>query len=649
MGEKMYTAFRETLNSKPKLLPFNSKLPVTKKDVDYYVSLFQYTDVHKKLYELKGSLAGIKDTTTNKLYFDFDSKDNLEAAAKDAITLANRLVDEGIDPVNIVTGFTGYKGFSIEVYLDKRITNPEFKAAVNRLAGDLSTFDHIVADPNRIVRVDNTKHPISGNYKIPLEIYELEELTINEILELSKNPRDLDRSSVKPVSLNPKLFEIVEKKKDKPVTGELKEILVTKPRHWKDYKWALVQGMFEPGERHNALMIIDATCRGLGYDKNTAYYMCKSALKKQAERTGNDEFPKEELWENIIEQSVYSDTWEGGQYSPATNPWLAKYCERMGFDADQKEEAEAPSITLTDMSQDFSRFSKDFEKNILKTGIKELDENATLTVSTLNGLLGQPGAGKTSMAINYLRNTSMAGINSMFFSLDMGKQIVYSKLVQKATGLDFKESINLYREDPNRAEEVARKLQEEYKNVGFNFRAGTSVADIRRSIKEQEQQTGKKIKLVVVDYLECIQSNLSDPTAGAGQIAGQLKDVANEEEVCILLLLQTQKHSTPEISDPLLSLKQVKGSSVVEQSCSTILTLWREGYSPKYVNDDKYISFAVVKNRFGGLWSGDFSWNGLRGDIRSLTEEEHNELKAFRRRKKEEKMMAEAEGNKGWE
>lgn len=651
MGEKVYyQAVRETLASKPVFIPYPSKIPAPKKDKDQYVSLFQYDQTQKELAETNGTVSGITATTTDKLYFDFDSKTDLSKAKEDSLTLVNRLVQKyNVDPDHIHASFTGCKGFSVELRLAERISNPQFKAAVQKLAGDLSTFDHVVSDPNRIVRVDNTRHQVTGNYKVPLELYELDELSIVEIVERSKSPRTVS-TVMTPVKLDADLFKFVEKKKEKqPVTGDVKTALETKPRHWKDYKWALVQGFFEPGERHTALMIIAATCRGLGYDKNTAYYMCKSALKKQAERTSTDEFPKEELWDNIIENSVYSDTWEGGQFSPATNPWLAKYCERMGFESDQKEESEAPSITLTDMSVDFGRFSKDFEKNILKTGIKELDENATLTVSTLNGLLGQPGAGKTSMAINYLRNTSMAGIGSMFFSLDMGKQIVYSKLVQKITGLDFKESINMYREDPRRAQEVADKLQEEYKNVGFNFRSGTSVADIRRAIKEQEAQTGQKVKLVVVDYLECLQSTLSDPTAGAGQIAGQLKDVANEEEVCILLLLQTQKHSTPDIGDPLLSLKQVKGSSVVEQSCSTILTLWREGYSPKYANDDKYISFAVVKNRFGGLWSGDFAWNGLRGDIRSLTEEEHDNLKSFRRRKKEEKMANEAAGNKAWE
>jgi len=643
----LYQILREGLNSKPKFIPYPSKLPTLDKDKDYYVSLFQYTQEQVKAAEAKGSIAGTRDVTNDSLYFDFDSKLDLERARTDAIELVNRLIARGVDPDNILASFTGYKGFSIELKLNKRITNKQFKAAVQRLAGDLKTFDHVVSDPNRIIRVNNTKHQISGKYKIPLQLHELDELSINEIVIMASNTRPVPE--VKAVDLDNRLFEVKEEVKKVEAPDSLKQAMSTKPKAYKDYKWALVQGFFENGERHNALMVIAATCRGLGYDKDTTYYICKSAIKKQAARTGGDEFAKEELYKNIIEDSVFSDTWEGGQYSPKTNPWLNKYCERMGFDTDQKEDSDKPAITLHDMTEDFSRYAVDFEKNILKTGIDGLDQHVILSTSTLNGLLGNPGSGKTSMALNYLRNTSVNNIPSMFFSLDMGKQLVYSKLVQKETKYDFKQTVNLYKDNPKKAMEVAEKLKHDYRNVGFNFRSGSSVADIRRSIQDQQEQTGQKVRLVVVDYLECISSGLSDATAGAGLVANQLKDVANEEEVCMLLLLQTQKHSTPDVSDPLLSLKGVKGSSLIEQSCSTILTLWREGYHPKFVEDDKYISFAVVKNRFGSLWSDDFSWNGVTGNIRGLTEEERLELSDFKRRKKEEKMAAQAASNKQWE
>jgi replicative DNA helicase len=130
-------------------------------------------------------------------------------------------------------------------------------------------------------------------------------------------------------------------------------------------------------------------------------------------------------------------------------------------------------------------------------------------------------------------------------------------------------------------------------------------------------------------------------------ITNQLKDMATEMEVCIILLLQTQKHSTPDISDPLLSMKQIKGSSAIEQNCSVVLTLWREGYNPDFVEDDKYISFALVKNRFGSLWKGDFSWEPVKGQIGSLSEEERDEFEQFKKRKND-KRMADIKEKNDW-
>lgn len=94
-------------------------------------------------------------------------------------------------------------------------------------------------------------------------------------------------------------------------------------------------------------------------------------------------------------------------------------------------------------------------------------------------------------------------------------------------------------------------------------------------------------------------------------------------------------------------MKQIKGSSVLEQACSTILTIWREGYNPDFVEDDRYISCAVVKNRFGSLWRGDFSWEPIRGEIRSLTEEEREELEDFKSRKKKEREKKDKERSSG--
>lgn len=641
-----YYNFKEGLNSKGKLMTLD-QLSKLQKDPnkDYYISIYKYNEDHKKRAEQNGSISGIRDVTTDILVWDFDSANNPEDARNDVVSLSHRLVDQyNVDPDSIQCYYSGSKGFHVVLYLgDQQVTPEQFKKATTTIAQGLKTFDSVVSDPARVIRLEYTKHPKTGLYKVPLHVSEVDEMDMDSIKEIAKSPREDVEFTASPVSLPANLFKIEEKKKKEPIV----ETELTKaPKGWKEYKWAIAQGNFESGERHQALMVLAATCRALGYDKEQTYYMCKTALKKQARRTGQDEFPKEELWTNIIEESVFSDRWEGGQYSPKTNPWLKSYCEKMGFDTEEKEEPACMDLDI--LTEQFTDYATNFEQNIIKTGITELDENVMFSTSTLNGLLGQPGSGKTTMAINFLLNTSQNGIPSVFLSLDMGAPIVYAKLVQKATGYSFKKALELFRTDPVKAKAIANDIKDNYRNVGFNFKSGLTVADIKDIINRQTESTGSRPRLLVIDYLECLAGPYSDATANAALIANQLKDLANEEELSILLLLQTQKHSTPDISDPLLSMKQIKGSSVIEQACSTVLTIWREGYNPNFIDDDKYISFAVVKNRFGSLWRGDFSWEPVRGSIRSLSEEERDEFESFKERKKQQRAN-EARERSEWE
>lgn len=634
----LYSSLREGLNSKGMLIPYDPSQIQSMNDShkDCYISLYQYTEDHKKRIDEKGTVAGIKDTTTDKLYFDFDSKDNIHLAINDALTTARRLINRGVNQDSIQAFFTGAKGISLEVYLNDRLTPQQFKNIVTNIAGDLKTFDTAVTDPNRIVRIINTKHQKSGLYKIHLELWDLDEMPLEEILEKAKN------QGVIPSIIRgdlPKYLLEVEEQKNITVTDSEIDWL-KKPKQWKNCKWALLQGHFDAGQRHEALFFLAATCRGLGYDKETTYYLCKSALKKQAHRTKQDEFPKEELWNNIIEQSIFADTWEGGQGTCKSDPWLKSYCEQLGPNKCATHDEDFSCTPMRKMNDQFIDYTTNFDQNVIKTGIKELDDNATLLASTLIGLVGNPGAGKTNIALNYLKNASNTSIPSVFFSLDMGLPLIFSKLVQKITGHSFKQVQHIFQTNPKLRAELSEKVEKEYVNVGFNFKSGLTVSDMKNIVLKHEEQTGKKVKLIIIDYLECIAGPYSDVVANTGFIANQLKDLANELSACVLLLLQTQKHSTPDISDPLLSLKTVKGSSLIEQSCSVILTAWREGYNPDLVDYDKFISIAVVKNRFGPLWKGDFSWEGVTGNIKSLTEIGRKDLEILRKKKIARKLEA---------
>jgi hypothetical protein len=648
-----YVRLCKTLNDKGRLIkPDQVWENIDTPDKDYYVSVFKYNDNHLATFKQTGSIRGIRDVTTNTLLLDFDVKDgDITQAKKDAVTAASRLTEFGIKESNIQIYFSGNKGFHVSVDLNRTLTPEQaYSLAVNKYGKDLATLDTTMYDAPQLIRVPGTRHPATKLYKIPLTFKQLQELSVEDIKKQASNLDNIkDDFSWEEETPGDEFFQYEKKTKEQPKLVNVSSDInyADKPKGWRNCKWAIAQGEFQSGERHQALLVLAATCRGLGYDKEQTYYLCKSALKKQAVKYEQEEFPKEELFKNIIEQSVFTDKWEGGQYSCQKEGWLKNYCTKLGNHSCQNEKEEESIIQIDGMFSQFEDYAQNFDKNVVKTGIKTLDEHAMLCSSTLNGLLGQPGAGKTSMSLNYLRNTSLAGIQSTFFSLDMGMPIVAAKLVQKQTGVGFKEALSIFKNNPAKAKEIVATLRDEYKNVGFNYKSGLTVPDMKRIVEEQQERTGQPVKLVIVDYLECLSGPYSDPTANAGFNANQLKDMANELNTCVLLLLQTQKHSVPDVSDPLLTLKGVKGSSLIEQSCSTILTLWREGYNPKHVENDKYISFAVVKNRFGSLWQGDFGWHGVTGNIEELSQEQEDSLQEFRKKKRDEKLAAQSNDG-GW-
>lgn len=266
----LYQNLRKGLNSKPMLVDIKEDINkfITNRDTDWYVSLYKYTDAHKKILEEKETLSGIRDTVTNTLYFDFDSKEDLDKARTDALEVANRLVTRGFEEDNIGCFFTGGKGFSIEVEIDEYITPDKFKAVTLDIAGDLETFDKVVADPNRIVRVANSRHQNSGLYKIPLSPEELVDLNISEIKLLAKNPRP---NRILKVAKMPQNIKDVETAKEKSIpTRELAKNLSfdissidmkARPKGIDEARWLLINGFFKTGEgeRHYAMLCLAAT------------------------------------------------------------------------------------------------------------------------------------------------------------------------------------------------------------------------------------------------------------------------------------------------------------------------------------------------------------------------------------------------------
>lgn len=638
----------KSVSDKGILIEENEVIDNIDNEHDWYVSTFKYSQEQFNQFQKTKSVAGVKDVSSDKLNFDFDSKD-IDSARQEALIVLNRLEGFSISKNDVEIYFSGGKGFHLSIRLDRYITPEESShIALNTIGKGLETLDRSIYNASRILRVPATKHQLTNLYKIPLTPIQLKSLSVSDIKQLATNLDNIkDEFSWEVVSPKLSFYDIP--KVEVKVKTQYKLNLDDKPNNWKNCKWSILQGNFKSGERHNALMVLAATCRGFGFDKETTYYLCKSALKKQASVTGHDEFSKEELWKNIIENSIFTDGWEGGTYSCKSHPWLKHYCESLGDNKckDETEDKAIVPITIGDVEEQFVDHITHIEENTIKTGIRRLDKEMPFITGSHVGIVGSAGSGKSSIALEILRNTSKSGVVSVMASLDMHRNRMFEKLLYKVSGGISRE--DLYdRFKRGDYKHLVDKIKEEYGNVWFYDRSSPTVEDLRSYILKVQELTGKKVKLVLIDYFERINSERSEDTAASKDVAGKLQDLVNDFNICLVTLVQPNKMSLSGGPDqPIKSYTAIKGSSFLYQSFRGIIGIWRPFFSAEWKHYDKFMQMAILKNDLGELDLYNFKWVGKTGDITELTPEGESDLERCLEEKETKK--SEKSSSTGWD
>lgn len=642
----LYKRFTRTLNDPGKLIPVtDNPYNHVKEDIDYYTSLYNYNDKHYKQFLEKGTISGIEDVTTTRLLFDFDASPSknstFEDARNGAIRLIERFKQNGIDTDAIGVFYSGGKGFHVELETNTVFTPEEFRNTVFGLAKDLKGFDTTINNASRVIRLALTKHDKTGLYKVPLTLEFLKGATEDDIksyaLELEGGPEEYTLNSKK-VALPESILKLkIVKKEEKPKDIVIiKELDLTKKPTWlTSCKYALSQGHFKEGMRSNTFTSLAATYASQGLPEDVVLGMLRGVANIQAKLNNSEPFHERDL--RRIVDSVFEETWNGGTYTCRTPGWLQDYCKEHGFDC-QREDEEV-TIDFKEGLQSFSKYANEIDSNTIKTGIKELDDKLRIQVGQLVGFLASAGVGKTSFALSMLNNTSLAGINSLFFSYDMHKDILFQKIIQRETGYTDRKVFEIYKnndvEQINKFDEV---LSKNYSNVWFCTKPSQSLKQIKNTIKHREQLLGQPIKFIVVDYLELIQTDYSDATASSMTAIQGLREIANEMNKAVIVLLQPNKMST-KLNEPITSYTAAKGSSSIAQAVSSMITAHRPGYSSREPEKDRFFSIDVVKNRTGPLFSLDFAWEGLTGRISELSPLQRGELTKVRSEIKASKLV----------
>jgi len=635
------------------------KLVKERPEVSWFASTFNYGDEHKKQFDEKHSVAGIRDVTTTDIWFDMDSK-SIESARKTTVTLIDRLIEYGFEETDLQIRYSGSKGFHVVINTDTIMAPNQVEAIAHKFAGDLDGFDTSLYDANQVMRIPLSRHDKTGKYCTPISMEDIKKMNADELTEIASDVSHFDTNFFRDVYTTAKLnkellvssVSIPEPTiKDRDLTFDISEIdFSSRPKGIDKARWLLMNGFFrgsetaDVGERNYAFLCLASTYSNMGYDKSVILGMLKGVAELQAERTGETVFDEYELEHNIVDQ-VYSPLWQGGQFSVKDkSSWLYKYAMGMGITL--SDNSDTTPNKLTDVADKFTNFVNNIDKNTIKTGIDWLDEKMPIVVGSNVGLIGSSGSGKSSLALDILSNTSKAGVTSVFISLDMNSTRMFEKVLKRVTGLSKEEIYHKYQ--VGEGDELTSMVEDEFPNVWFYDKTATTPENILDYINNVEEITGNKVKLCMIDYFERVHSDMKEDTAASKAVAAGLQDIVNDTDVAMITIVQPNKYSLgggP--NSPILDYTSIKGSSFLYQAYRQIFSIWRPFYTPQTSHMDKFITLAVIKNDLGSIGTETFNWDGPRGMVSKMSERDRFQHDEWLRDMNEEK-EENNKGSKGW-
>lgn len=630
---------------------------------DWYSSLFSFPKEAKDYFEKNSnSIQGYNGkATTSKLIFDFDSKVDLEIAKQDAIKLLVEFQNQGVDVKSSVrTYFSGSKGFHVELYTNQVFTPQECKefGLHFKKIFDLKTLDTVIYNTTRLYRINNTKNPKSGLYKIELEPQDLLELSVEQIKEKAKSPH-LANSMVSPATnLNfLKAYKLLNNTTTnrsivfdggEEIDGirgldtiDFNECPRTTPR----CIFALSKGIMKPGlgERNLLFLRLASWYRNQGLAKEVALSTLTGIAELNAKLYPESEpYTKSEL-ENTVIKSVYgSATFKqvpGASGTSPDNELLKKYCDAVDSKTNRKccmhhrAENRETTVQIESVSEAFENFASNFDKNTVKTGINFIDDYMNISVGTTTLLVGATGSGKTTIALNIMENANALDQHTMFFSLDMHKNLVYLKLAQKLTRYSQKEILDFYKyKNQSKIQEIRELVAQKYGKTYFDFSSTLTLEQMRDKVFRMEDANGSKIRLVVVDYAGRVSGPYSDTFANANYNALKSTEIASVTDSAWLYLSQISRN-VGDGSNPLRTKRAAKESGTWEESATNVITMWRP-FMGKPEND-WILRMFLAKNRMGQEREEALLFDGAKGLVRDMTFDEAVECSSLESQEKE--------------
>lgn len=303
-----------------------------------------------------------------------------------------------------------------------------------------------------------------------------------------------------------------------------------------------------------------------------------------------------------------------------------------------------PKTTLADLPSYYATLGDGSRKLMgIETGIADLDK-ATMGLSGVIVLGGIAGQGKTSLAIQIAYETCERGTPIIFYSLEMPKRAIYTKILNRLSRVGYSDILlkgrpyldseaqnsdlmggevdykGLFTKDEK---DALKQAQDRLVKVGDMLYVRSRERDeapitfktLEAEINLVKVKHNAERVLVVIDHLQVfpLEERVADQIQKESKLIDGFKIVSEKTDTPILLISQKNKQGFTSSG-----LESIKGSVDIVYLADIVMFLESEAESKEeaiFNNGYKKIKLVVSKNRYNSPQVLNFVFDGKNSNF----------------------------------
>ena len=243
----------------------------------------------------------------------------------------------------------------------------------------------------------------------------------------------------------------------------------------------------------------------------------------------------------------------------------------------------------------------DEENSQVKLGFSDLDKALYISQNDFVVLAGGTGTGKTTFALNLLRNLSKE-YQCVYFNMEMSKKTLYKRLSAIETGININKFNDIRTLETREVKFLYQKISEIEERKIILINNSQNIDNIEKIISNIKDD--RKI-VVILDHIGLINAQGNSLYEKMTNVAKKIRGLCLDYNCTIFGLCQLSRESQKDEREP--KLQDLRDSGEIEQSARKVILLYNKDYKKQI--DIKNVDILVAKNDDGSCLVKNFKFD----------------------------------------